>query len=146
LLFSTPTFLYVFLPAVLALHLVLPRRFRNAGLLLASLVFYAWGEREIVAVMLLSIGANYGFGCRIEALLGGRGDAVGARRVVGYAVAFNLGLLVLFKYTSWLLGVAADAAIALPADLIFDIPAAAWATSLAAQPRRVTRSTICLRV
>ena len=55
MVFSSPLFLFVFLPLVLGLHLLAPRPLRNAVLLLASLLFYAWGETDYVAVMLVSI-------------------------------------------------------------------------------------------
>mgnify|MGYP001203733514 len=44
MLFSSIPFLYYFLPLVLAVYFLTPARFRNAVLLLASLIFYAWGE------------------------------------------------------------------------------------------------------
>ena len=55
MLFSSIPFLYYFLPMVLGVYFVCPRRFRNGVLLAASLVFYAWGEPEFVWFMLLSI-------------------------------------------------------------------------------------------
>jgi alginate O-acetyltransferase complex protein AlgI len=66
MLFSSPVFLFLFLPAVLALYFAVRRGFRNALLLFASLFFYAWGEQEIVAIMVLSIFANYGFGIWVD--------------------------------------------------------------------------------
>ena len=42
--FSSLLFLFVFLPIVLAVYYIVPRKFRNAFLLLANLVFYGWGE------------------------------------------------------------------------------------------------------
>lgn len=47
MLFSSIVFLFSFLPAVMILYYLLPVRFRNVILLLASLVFYAWGNRYI---------------------------------------------------------------------------------------------------
>jgi len=100
-LFSTPTFLFLFLPLVLALHFALPRRWRNGLLFAASLLFYAWGEQEVALVMLASIAGNYGFGRWVHAALeAGRGGA--ARAAVALAVTFNLGLLVVFKYAGFL--------------------------------------------
>ena len=58
MVFSSPTFLFLFLPLVLGLHCVLPARARNPLLLAASLFFYAWGELGYVAVMLGSIAMN----------------------------------------------------------------------------------------
>jgi len=115
MLFSTPVFLFAFLPIVLALYWALGRWVRNAVLLAASLLFYAWGEGLLVAVMIGSILANYAFGLWVE-----RARASGGGRLaVGVAVAFNLALLVFFKYANWLWenisGLAAAVATPLPA-------------------------------
>ncbi|HAL74407.1 MAG TPA: hypothetical protein DCM45_04845 [Clostridiales bacterium] len=59
MVFSSPTFLFLFLPVVFALHALVPRRYRNVLLLLASLIFYGWGEPVFVLVMVLSALANY---------------------------------------------------------------------------------------
>ena len=59
MLFSSIVFLFTFLPAVVILYYLLPVRFRNVILLLASLVFYAWGEPVYIFLMLLSILFNY---------------------------------------------------------------------------------------
>jgi alginate O-acetyltransferase complex protein AlgI len=97
MVFSSPLFLFVFLPLALGLHLVAPKRLRNAVLLLASLFFYAWGETEYVAVMLVSIFANYLFALWVER---DRRESRG-RLAVGLAVVFNLALLAYFKYAVW---------------------------------------------
>ena len=98
MVFSSPVFLFLFLPVVLLLYFGVPRQLRNLVLLVSSLFFYAWGEVHIVAVMVLSILANWMFGRRIERA---RGEG-GGRGAVAAAVGFNLGLLVLFKYANWL--------------------------------------------
>ncbi len=98
MLFGSPAFLFLFMPVVLALHLVLPRRGRNGMLLLASLLFYAWGEPLFVLVMLASLVGNYFLGRLVDA----RQEGGGGRAAVGLAVGFNLGLLVFFKYANFL--------------------------------------------
>ncbi|MEE8467510.1 MAG: MBOAT family O-acyltransferase [Planctomycetota bacterium] len=98
MVFSSPTFLFLFLPLVLVLHLVLGKRLRNAGLLAASLLFYAWGEGFLVAIMLLSIATNWGLGLWVARARA----AGGGKRAVAVSVAFNLGLLVTFKYANWI--------------------------------------------
>ena len=97
MVFSSLTFLCLFLPLTLGLYYLCPRRGRNAVLLAASLVFYAWGEPKYVLLMVLSIAANYGFG-----LLLGRGDRL-RRLWLILGVAFNLAMLGLFKYADLLL-------------------------------------------
>ena len=96
MVFSSLTFLCVFLPLTLGVYYLCPRRGRNAVLLIASLVFYAWGEPKYAALMVLSILANYGFGLLI-------GECRGKRLWLVASVIFNLGMLGLFKYADLLL-------------------------------------------
>lgn len=108
MVFSAPTFLFLFLPVVaIAVHLA-PRPARNAVLLAASLFFYAWGEREYVVLMLASIGFNYAAGRALGApwLRDHR-----ARRRAGLALAVgaNLALIAWFKYAAFLAGAMLDA-------------------------------------
>jgi alginate O-acetyltransferase complex protein AlgI len=66
MLFSSITFLYYFLPLVLILYFIAPKKLKNVVLLTASLAFYAWGEPKCVFLMLLTIVWNYCFGILIE--------------------------------------------------------------------------------
>ena len=66
MLFSGIPFLFYFLPAVVLLHFLMPDAGKNALLLVASLLFYAWGEPKYVALMVFSILAYYGFGLAIH--------------------------------------------------------------------------------
>ena len=100
MVFSSLSFLFVFLPAVLWTYYITPRGSRNLLLLLASLLFYAWGGGALVFVLLASIAANYLLGNRIEQA-NGRADRVWARRYLSLAVAGNVGILVFFKYTGF---------------------------------------------
>jgi len=65
MLFSSLPFLYWFLPITLALYYICPRVLRNGVLLLASLVFYAWGEPRYVLLMIASIAVSYVLGLLI---------------------------------------------------------------------------------
>ena len=98
MVFSSVTFLFFFLPLVLAIYLVLPLRGRNVFLMLASLLFYTWGEAEYVGIMVVSIASNYVCG----RLLGRTSSPKKKRRVLIGAVAINLGLLGAFKYANFL--------------------------------------------
>ena len=90
MLFSSIPFLYYFLPCVLIVYFAAPRRFKNTVLLLASLVFYGWGEPKYLLFMLLSIAQGYLFGRLIEAFRGrGRWPAV----FMAASAAVSLGLL-----------------------------------------------------
>jgi len=98
MVFSSPVFLFLFLPLVLTLYFVTPRQMRNLMLVLTSLLFYAWGEPSFVGIMLVSIGANYVFGLLLGRIPGGWTRRV----VVAVAIAANLGLLAAFKYLGFL--------------------------------------------
>ncbi|MCC6406045.1 MAG: MBOAT family protein [Planctomycetes bacterium] len=109
MLFSSTLFLFRFLPIVLAgCFLLRGTGARNTWLLLASLVFYGWGEPVLGALMLVSIASNWLFG-----LWAARARSRGASVAwpVASAVAVNLSLLVAFKYSDWLLGIASDVAV-----------------------------------
>ena len=99
MLFSSIPFLYYFLPLVLAVYFLTPARFRNAVLLLASLIFYAWGEPKYVLLMLASILSGYGFGPLQERYRGQKG----AKLVCGLSVAVSLSFLLYFKYADFFL-------------------------------------------
>lgn len=59
MLFSSMTFIFIFLPVVSAVYLLSRPEVKNYVLLLASLLFYAWGEPKYLAIMLLTIVINY---------------------------------------------------------------------------------------
>ena len=99
MLFSSIPFLYYFLPLVLAVYFLTPARFRNAVLLLASLIFYAWGEPKYVLLMLASILSGYGFGLLQERYRGQKR----AKLVCGRSVAVSLSFLLYFKYADFFL-------------------------------------------
>ncbi|WP_435008875.1 MBOAT family O-acyltransferase [Tundrisphaera lichenicola] len=98
MLFTDPVFLYYFLPLLLIAYYVLPDKFRNFLLLLASLAFYAWGEGRYVLVLLISICWNYLLG-----LIIGRLSKAGPRlATLTIGIAANLLMLVAFKYSNFL--------------------------------------------
>ena len=65
MLFSSIPFLFYYLPIVLIAYFLMPRAGRNGLLLVASLLFYAWGEPRYVILMVATILAFYGFGLAI---------------------------------------------------------------------------------
>src|SRR6202521_816643 len=95
MLFSSPLFLFLFLPVVLLAYFVVPRGLRNAFLVLASILFYAWGEGVYAIVMLLSMSINYVFGRLID------DHRNQARWILALAVAANLAPLIFFKYMAF---------------------------------------------
>jgi alginate O-acetyltransferase complex protein AlgI len=97
MVFSSPIFLFLFLPVVLAGCWLPTLRLRNLWLLAFSIIFYAWGELGFVALMLCSTLINYLLGRWIE-----RETEPRRRRwAVGVAIGLNLGLLAFFKYTNF---------------------------------------------
>ena len=66
MVFSSLVFLFAYLPIVLAVYYILPRKFRNLFLFVVNLIFYGWGEPAYILVMLISILAAYLFGFLID--------------------------------------------------------------------------------
>jgi alginate O-acetyltransferase complex protein AlgI len=97
LLFSTPLFLFIFLPFSLALYLAAPHALRNTVLLAECLAFYAWGEPLFIFVLLVSSVADYALGERV----GRAGPGAGGWLALG--VGMNLGLLITYKYLDFAL-------------------------------------------
>lgn len=112
MVFSSITFISVFLPVVFVLHLILPGiRAKNALLIAASLLFYAYGEPVYVLLMIASALLNYGMArgvacCRHRRLL------------LGAAVVLNLGMLAVFKYAGFLVTLINAAGASLPVPQI----------------------------
>ena len=59
MVFSSLLFLFLYLPVVLAVYYIVPRRWRNVWLFAVNLVFYGWGEPVYILLMLFSISFNY---------------------------------------------------------------------------------------
>ena len=93
--FSSLPFLFGFLPITLAIYFAVPMRWRNLALLLASLVFYGWGEPVYIIIMVLSILIDYTHGMLVEKY---RCQDKLARWFVAESMILNLGLLGFFKY------------------------------------------------
>jgi alginate O-acetyltransferase complex protein AlgI len=109
MLFSSLIFIALFLPAVLFFYYVVfkkTRKGQNTLLLISSLFFYAWGEPKFILVMLLSILMNWVFGLFADAYGRGRGGGplrrpAKAKAVLVVTVAFNIGVLFIFKYLNF---------------------------------------------
>ena len=97
MLFSSITFLYYFLPAVLTVYFLVPNAWKNGVILGASLLFYAWGEPRYVVLMVFSILLFYFCGLGIGASSGKRGK----RGWLLVSVAVSLAVLGLFKYADF---------------------------------------------
>ena len=95
MIFSSIPFLYYFLPAVLAVYYLTPRRGKNAVLLLASLFFYGWGEPKLLWLMVFTIAVFYLCGLAI-----GR-SAHHKKAWLSLSVCVGVGLLGLYKYADF---------------------------------------------
>lgn len=98
MVFSSMVFMCIFLPVVFILHCILPGiRLKNALLLLASVLFYAYGEPVYIILLFVSTLLNYFCACLIE-------SSKYKKIILTLAVICNLGILVVFKYTDFILG------------------------------------------
>ncbi|MCI4679215.1 MBOAT family protein [Rhodoblastus acidophilus] len=97
MVFSSPIFVFLFLPLTGILYFLAPRRARNAILLLASIVFYAWGEQLFVFVVLASVAVNWLLGLLLEWFRG----RTASRLLMAGAVIANIGLLGFYKYSGF---------------------------------------------
>ena len=66
MVFSTPYFLFLYLPIVLFLYYIVPLKLRNLVLLIVSLIFYGWGEPVYILIMFVSIIIDYTHGMVVE--------------------------------------------------------------------------------
>lgn len=97
MLFSSIPFLFYFLPAVLLIYFLVPRVLKNTVLLIASLVFYAWGEPKYVILMIATIILFYGCGLAI----GKCTQKKWKKFWLTLSVVVSLALLGIFKYADF---------------------------------------------
>lgn len=100
MVFSSTIFLCVYLPLVLLGYYICPKKGRNLFLLIASLVFYAWGEPKYVFLMIFSILVNYIFGRLMDKH---RENKKRMKLLLVLSVVIDLGLLSVFKYTDFVI-------------------------------------------
>lgn len=101
MLFSSIPFLYFFLPCVLLLYFIAPKKLKNSVLLIFSLVFYAWGEPKYIVLMAISILAGYVFGIMIEKF---KNIRWAKNLSLTLSILVCLGLLGFFKYADFFIG------------------------------------------
>lgn len=100
MLFSSVTFLFVFLPVVLAIYYAVPKGARNYILLFFSLIFYAWGEPIYVLVMLGSTIVAYETGLFIKRAREKEKENQ-AKGAIVFSVVVHIGVLLFFKYSDF---------------------------------------------
>lgn len=97
MLFSSIPFLFYFLPLVLAVYFLVPWKLKNTVLLLASLIFYGWGEPRYVFLMIASILLFYGCGLAIEKAK----TKPWKKAWLTVSVVVSVALLCVFKYADF---------------------------------------------
>jgi len=98
MVFSSPIFLFIFLPFVFIVYKTLPFALKNIFLTLVSLIFYAWGEPRFILLMIVSVSINY----IMARLIGDKNDArPSARTWLIISIIFNIGMLFVFKYSNF---------------------------------------------
>lgn len=97
MLFSSIPFLYYFLPSVILIYFLTPKRFKNLTLLVASLIFYAWGEPKYTVIMIISVTAGYLSGILIERYR----DKKRGRLILCLSLLIPLAFLLYFKYADF---------------------------------------------
>ncbi len=98
MVFSSLTFLYIFLPLVLVINYLSPRKYRNFMLLVASFVFYAWGGISLSLLLLTSVVFNYFTG----RLMGWNQGKKAEKAILTLGLVGNLSLLGFYKYAGFL--------------------------------------------
>jgi alginate O-acetyltransferase complex protein AlgI len=94
MLFSSMTFVFMFLPIVCTAYLLARKDLQNYILLVASILFYAWGEPRYLAIMIMTIlinyiGANY---------ISRSKNAIHRKWLLGITIVLDLSFLFYFKY------------------------------------------------
>lgn len=92
MVFSSLLFIFIYLPATLAIYYLTPAKYRNIWLFIANLIFYGWGEPVYVLLMVFSMALNYAAGL-LTAAHRERG-----RLIIAVNTVVNLSILIFFKY------------------------------------------------
>ena len=99
MVFSSNIFLLYFLPVFFLVYFLMPRKTRNYVLLLASLVFYAWGAPEFIIQFVVSIVANFfivKWMCRVE-------KPLSKKLLCALSICISMGLLLFYKYGNFMM-------------------------------------------
>ena len=97
MIFSSPMFFAVYLPVVLVLYYLSPRKVKNLTLFILSLIFYGWGEPVYVSLMLFSTVLDYTCGRMVDKYRGTKRSKLW----LWVSLCANLGLLGIFKYSGF---------------------------------------------
>lgn len=94
MLFSSITFIYYFLPILLLVYFMVPKKYKNLVLLIFSLIFYFLGEPKYIVVLILSCLLNYYFGKKVS-------SDKNKKLWLVISIIYNVGQLLVFKYTDF---------------------------------------------
>ena len=94
MLFSSITFIYYFLPALLLVYFIVPKKYKNLVLLIFSVIFYFLGEPKYIVILILSCLLNYFFGKKVSS---GKDKKIW----LIISIIYNVGQLLIFKYTDF---------------------------------------------
>ena len=100
MVFSSILFLFYFLPLILIIYFIAPKKYRNYILFLSSLVFYAWGEPKYIWIMLFSTVLDYTCGRKIHYFKEQKSFKK-AKMWLMVSVIVNVSLLGFFKYSDF---------------------------------------------
>ena len=100
MVFSSIVFLYIFLPIMLLLYFIVPSKFKNAIMILASLVFFAWGEIRYIFIMLVLAVMDFVCGKQITKYQNNKKKKI---LFLMINVVVNLGILFFFKYADFII-------------------------------------------
>ncbi len=96
MVFSSSIFIFLFLPIVFICNTLIKKEYSNYLLLLASLIFYAWGEPYLVCLMIVSIVINYGIGLFLSKTTG-----ISQKIILTVGIICNLSILGYYKYAGF---------------------------------------------
>lgn len=100
MVFSSVVFLYIFLPIMLLIYFIVPSKFKNAVMILASLIFFAWGEIRYILIMLILAIMDFWCGQKINKYFE---DKKKRRLYLFIDVGVNLFILFFFKYADFII-------------------------------------------
>ena len=95
MVFTSINFLYYFLPTVLILYFIVPKKYKNLLLLISSLLFYFYGEPKYIILMIIEIVLAY-FEARLI-------EKYKSKEIFIFSIFIHVLLLCIFKYTNFLI-------------------------------------------
>ena len=100
MVFSSIVFLYIFLPIMLLIYFIVPNKFKNAVMIVASLIFFAWGEIRYIFIMLLLAVMDYICGQKINKYWENKKKK---KIFLFIDIGVNLLILFFFKYADFII-------------------------------------------